>query len=201
VGIKSWFKFFVINSLLGIFVCTIFGGIFELMSKDTQVSLSEFLIVISSYAAIGFTISVLAHMGYFFYQYFIGSLLIIFRSKKKYYIFQIILTTISVIFSINYAIQYSINNNTSVIKPILFLIILLIITVVVSLYKVKLTTKESLIPSVCYLIFGTLIEGSVSFGSDTWFWITLVFVTLIVCNSFQLLFISKFLKNNPKKTA
>ncbi|MDF2947581.1 MAG: KinB-signaling pathway activation protein [Bacillales bacterium] len=201
MGIKNWIKFFLINSLLGIVVSSVLGVVFEFMSKNSEVSMSEAVIVTGSYALIGFTISALAHMGYFFYQYFIGSLLIILRSRKKYYVFQIILTLISVLFSANYSFQYSINNNISIFKPILFLSILLIIAFVVSLYKVKLTTKDSFVPSICFLIFGTLIEGSISFGSDTWFWSTLVFGTLIVCNSYQLLYISKYLKNNQKKTA
>jgi KinB signaling pathway activation protein len=193
VGIKNWSKFFLINSLLGILASTIVGTLFELVVKENNADFGKILIVILTYALIGFTISVLSHMGYFFYQYLVGSLLII-LGNKKYNIFLLLLIAISMIYITKFSLDFSKQNDILIQNVISYLILIFIVIIVVGLYKVKLTNKSALIPSLCYLIFATLIEGSVSFGSGSSFWIVIVISVLIITNSYQLLFISNFLK-------
>lgn len=79
--------------------------------------------------------------------------------------------------------------------------ILLVVAIVVAWLKAKMTNRIAFIPTIFFICVVTTIEIVPALTQNDTVWVTLMFVTVLVCNIWQVLILHRLLEPTNKKSA
>lgn len=196
--IRNWVRFFLTGLLIGGFVTGVAGLIvrWEVFSVYLEAGeIGQFIAALLWMVFLGFTMSVIAQMGFFAYLTVHQFGVNIFRSLTLWNWVQLLIITV-VLFDLVFFRFRLTSEDTS--RSVLYLVLLasLLVTAGVTAYlKAKWTKKHVLISALFFMIVITTLEWlpalMVRSGNiDTW--VTILLFPLLAVNSYQLLILPKY---------
>lgn len=194
--LRKWFFLFWTTLLIGAVTAVIAGLVLQF--TDQQVELGGKQIGFSMITMIlgGATISVLSQMGFFAYlivRYIVGGII----RKWAWDIVQVIIIVI-VLFDLIYLRYVSSGQQMSWGVYMILPLSLIIVSIGVAWWKVKITNRSAVIPTLFFMIAVTAIEAIPSLRLDNAASTVFMMVPLYLCNAWQILILSKVLNTNKE---
>ncbi|MDO3680506.1 KinB-signaling pathway activation protein [Paenibacillus ehimensis] len=194
--LRKWFYLFWTTLLIGAVTAVIAGLVLQL--TDQQVELGGKQIGFSMITMIlgGATISVLSQMGFFAYlivRYIVGGII----RKWAWDIVQVIIIVI-VLFDLIYLRYVSSGQQMSWGVYMILPLSLIIVSIGVAWWKVKMTNRSAVIPTLFFMIAVTAIEAIPSLRLDNAASTIFMMVPLYLCNAWQILILSRVLNTNKE---
>lgn len=194
--LRKWFYLFWTTLLIGAVTAVIAGLVLQL--TDQQVELGGKQIGFSMITMIlgGATISVLSQMGFFAYlivRYIVGGII----RKWAWDIVQVIIIVI-VLFDLIYLRYVSSGQQMSWGIYMILPLSLIIVSIGVAWWKVKMTNRSAVIPTLFFMIAVTAIEAIPSLRLDNAASTIFMMVPLYLCNAWQILILSRVLNTNKE---
>ncbi|WP_442601658.1 KinB-signaling pathway activation protein [Paenibacillus sp. KN14-4R] len=94
-----------------------------------------------------------------------------------------------------YYFSYKGQSTQSAAISLLLPALLLVFSIIVAMWKVKLTNRGALLPTLFFMIVGTALMSLPVFKADDFFSTLFMMVVLLVCNARQILILHKLVKN------
>ncbi|WP_066058462.1 KinB-signaling pathway activation protein [Robertmurraya korlensis] len=169
---------------------------FEPFFSDFQIV--EILSILAWLVGVGLIFSLISQMGFFAYLTVHRFGLGIFKSVKLWNSVQVILI-IFVLFDLVYLRFNAFSEKGDSLVPYLGLASFIAICgVIAAYYKARQTNKEAFIPALFFMIVVTVLEWVPILRVNEESWLYLMIIPLLICNSYQLLALPKFIANSEK---
>jgi KinB signaling pathway activation protein len=195
MNVRRWFFLFATTILLGMLVaCTV--GLTIAAIDPVHTSRVSWLHGIS-YNVIGMSL-VGATLGAFSHMVFFGYLIVqmigqaMLRNKWQYV--QVSVTVLSCMYTITFAAPQSIADGF---RAAIFPLLLILCAVPIVWWKVRMTHKRAIIPSLFLLIAVTLLETVPALRQHNGYAIAMMAAPLFVCNAWQLLLLHRLVTPKP----
>jgi KinB signaling pathway activation protein len=191
---RLWVKLFLSTLLLGGIVTSITGFIVRWDEFSTIFMPFDFLEVLSVLFwlfGVGLIFSIISQMGFFAYLTIHRFGLGIFKSHKLWNGVQVVLI-LFVLFDLVYFRYKAFADQGDSWLPYIGLALMLLTAGLIAAYlKVKISTKETFIPALFFMIVVTSIEWVPILRVNEHSWVWLMIFPLIICNAYQLLILQK----------
>ncbi|MFJ8067029.1 KinB-signaling pathway activation protein [Psychrobacillus sp. NPDC096426] len=197
--IRNWFKFFlnamliggVITGILGLFIRwdDAFAKYFEAGQWGEFFAAFAFMIVM------GFTVSVIAQMGYFAYLTIHQMGVNIFRTLTLWNWVQLLIIAIVIFDLVMFRFRPNAETTGQIWLYVILLAILIITAIVVAIAKANLTKKHTLISALFFMIVVTTLEWLPVLmvrADNVDSWVTLLLFPILAVNAYQLLALPKY---------
>ena len=196
--IRNWVRFFLMGLLIGGVVTGVAGLIvrWEVFSVYLQAGeIGQFLAALLWMIFLGFTMSVIAQMGFFAYLTVHQFGVNIFRSLTLWNWVQLLIITVVLFDLVFFRFRLTSEDTSRSVLYLTLLASLLIVAIVTAYLKAKWTKKHVLISALFFMIVITTLEWlpalMVRSGNiDTW--VTILLFQLLAVNSYQLLILPKY---------
>lgn len=196
--IRNWFKFFFNALWIGGFVTAIAGLIvrwdfFNSYLQDGEIS--QFVGALLWMVFLGFTMSVVAQMGFFAYLTVHQFGVNIFKSLTLWNWVQLLIITIVLFDLIFFRFRLTSEDTERSLLYLLLLASLVLVSVITAYLKAQWTKKHTLISALFFMIVVTTLEWlpalMVRSGNiDTW--VTILLFPLLAVNAYQILALPKY---------
>lgn len=196
--IRNWIKFFLNAMAIGGVVTAVIGLIvrWEFFSQYIESGeIGQFIGALLWMIALGFTMSVVAQMGFFAYLTVHQFGVNLFRTLTLWNWVQLLIIAV-VLFDLVF-FRFELNaNDTS--RTVLYLVLLgsLVVTAIVTAYyKAKWTKKHTLISALFFMIVITTLEWLPALmvrSGNIDSWVTILLYPLLAVNAYQLLVLPKY---------
>ena len=198
VTIRNWVKFFFNALLIGGFVTAVLGLIvrWEFFSGYLATGeIGQFILAFLWMIFLGFTMSVVAQMGFFAYLTVHQFGVNIFKSLTLWNWVQLLIIAVVLFDLIFFRFRLTSGDTERSLLYIMLLAVLVITASVTAYFKAKWTKKHTLISALFFMIVVTTLEWlpalMVSSGNiDTW--VTILLFPLLAVNAYQLLALPKY---------
>ncbi|GGA44111.1 KinB-signaling pathway activation protein [Psychrobacillus lasiicapitis] len=197
--IRNWFKFFlnamliggVITGILGLFIRwdDAFAKYFEAGQWGEFFAAFAFMIVM------GFTVSVIAQMGYFAYLTIHQMGVNIFRTLTLWNWVQLLIIVIVIFDLIMFRFRPNAETTGQIWLYVILLAILIITAIVVAIAKANMTKKHTLISALFFMIVVSTLEWLPVLmvrADNVDSWVTLLLFPILAVNAYQLLALPKY---------
>ncbi|MFJ5771374.1 KinB-signaling pathway activation protein [Psychrobacillus sp. NPDC093180] len=197
--IRNWFKFFlnamliggVITGILGLFIRwdDAFAKYFEAGQWGEFFAAFAFMIVM------GFTVSVIAQMGYFAYLTIHQMGVNIFRTLTLWNWVQLLIIAIVIFDLIMFRFRPNAETTGQIWLYVILLAILIITAIVVAIAKANMTKKHTLISALFFMIVVSTLEWLPVLmvrADNVDSWVTLLLFPILAVNAYQLLALPKY---------
>lgn len=197
--IRNWFKFFLNALLIGGLITGIFGLFIrwdDAFSKYFEAGQwGEFFAAFAFMVVMGFTISVIAQMGYFAYLTIHQMGVNIFRTLTLWNWVQLLIIAFVIFDLIMFRFRPNAETTGQIWLYVLLLAVLIITSVVVAIVKANLTKKHTLISALFFMIVVSTLEWLPVLmvrADNVDSWVTLLLFPILAVNAFQLLALPKY---------
>ncbi|MEW9110760.1 KinB-signaling pathway activation protein [Cytobacillus gottheilii] len=191
---RLWVKLFLSTLLLGGVVTSITGFIVrwdEFSSIFMPFDFLEVLSVLFWLFGVGLIFSIISQMGFFAYLTIHRFGLGIFKSHKLWNGVQVVLI-LFVLFDLVYFRYNAFAEQGESLLPYIGLAAMLLAAGLITAFlKVRISTKETFIPALFFMIVVTTIEWVPILRVNEYSWVWLMIFPLIICNAYQLLILQK----------
>ncbi|KAB2329605.1 KinB-signaling pathway activation protein [Bacillus mesophilum] len=191
---RLWVKLFLSTLLLGGVVTSITGFIVrwdEFSSIFMPFDFLEVLSVLFWLFGVGLIFSIISQMGFFAYLTIHRFGLGIFKSHKLWNGVQVVLI-LFVLFDLVYFRYNAFAEQGDSLLPYIGLAAMLLAAGLITAFlKVRISTKETFIPALFFMIVVTTIEWVPILRVNEYSWVWLMIFPLIICNAYQLLILQK----------
>ena len=197
--IRNWFKFFlnamliggVITGILGLFIRwdDAFAKYFEAGQWGEFFAAFAFMIVM------GFTVSVIAQMGYFAYLTIHQMGVNIFRTLTLWNWVQLLIIAIVIFDLIMFRFRPNAETTGQIWLYVILLAVLIITAIVVAIAKANITKKHTLISALFFMIVVSTLEWLPVLmvrADNVDSWVTLLLFPILAVNAYQLLALPKY---------
>lgn len=204
VTIRNWIKFFLRAMLIGGVITGVAGLIVRLDFYSNLLSNGEYIEFIAAFLwmiFLGFTMSVVAQMGFFAYLTIHQFGINMFRTLTLWNWVQVVIIAF-VIFDLIY-FRFMKGDAAFTGLYVFWMIVLLGAAVVTAILKVKWTKPHTLIPALFFMIVVTTLEWLPALMVKTGNieeWSTILLFPLVAVNSFQLLALPKYNRQSEEDT-
>ncbi|WP_313802111.1 KinB-signaling pathway activation protein [Cytobacillus sp.] len=199
---RNWVKLFISTLLVGGLTTGVVGFIVrwnEFEPIFTSFDLLEILSVLLWLIGVGFIFSVLSQAGFFAYLTVHRFGLGIFKSHSLWNAVQVILI-LFVLFDLVYLRYNAFAGEGDSIWPYIGVAaFIFVVGIAVAAVKVKMTSKEALIPALFFMVVVTTIEWVPVLRVNEESWVYLMIFPLLVCNAYQLLILQKLNKASQEQ--
>lgn len=199
VTIRNWFKFFLnamwigglITGVLGLFIRwnDAFAKYFEAGQW------SEFIAAFAFMVVMGFTVSVIAQMGYFAYLTIHQMGVNIFRTLTLWNWVQLLIIGIVILDLIFFRFKPNAETNGQMWLYIILLVVLIATAIITAVVKANMTKKHTLISALFFMIVVSTLEWLPVLmvrADNVDSWVTLLLFPILGVNAFQLLALPKY---------
>ncbi|KXH80837.1 KinB-signaling pathway activation protein [Sporosarcina sp. HYO08] len=205
--IRNWVKFFLTALLIGGSVTAVVGLIVRWEFFSQYVSSGEtwqFIGALMWMIFLGFTMSVVAQMGFFAYLTVHQFGVNLFRTLTLWNWVQLLIIAVVLFDLIFFRFQLTSGEPGRTLLYLLLLFTLVGVSVVTAILKAKWTKKHTLISALFFMIVITTLEWlpalMVRSGNiDTW--VTILLFPLLAVNAYQLLMLPKYNKQSEQDVA
>ncbi|MGL4523474.1 MAG: KinB-signaling pathway activation protein [Bacilli bacterium] len=198
--IRVWVPFFFKTLMLG-GVLTLFASIVLQWESYEKAVLSneyvELLFLIISVVGMGMLYSLVAQMGFFAYLTVHRFGLGFFGGEKLWNAVQYVLIVFA-IFDLLYFKVWLENWSSSSVLYIACVLVLIAVAYFAAVRKVKETNPHAFVPALFFIVVVTMIEWIPGIRVDSSDWVVMMFVTLLICNVFQLLMLHKLIQRSQR---
>lgn len=201
--IRNWFKFFVRAMLIGGLITGVLG--LFIRWEDAFASYfqagqwGEFFAAFAFMMVMGFTVSVIAQMGFFAYLTIHQMGVNIFRSLTLWNWVQILLIIIVIADLIIFRFRPGSASTSQLLLYLGLLAVLIGTSVTVAIIKARLTKKHALISALFFMIVVSTLEWLPVLmvrAENVDSWVTLLLFPILAVNAFQLLALPKYNKQS-----
>lgn len=199
VTIRNWFKFFLNAMLIGGSITGVFS-LFIRWNDFYAVHFSngewaEFFTGIIWFVILGFTMSVIAQMGFFAYLTVHQIGVNIFRSLTLWNWVQMLIIVVTLVDLVLFRFKPYAHTAQDWLLYIVLLLVLLAGSIATAIQKTRLTKKHVLVPALFFMIVVTTLEWLIALwvrtdGGDEY--VTLLLFPLLAVNAYQLLVLPKY---------
>ncbi|WP_068620345.1 KinB-signaling pathway activation protein [Paenibacillus tuaregi] len=193
MNLKRWLYLFWTTLAIGALCSLIAGEILKLSQGGGFKDTADFFIYVGILLGVGIMVSVYSQMGFFAYlmMNYMGTGVF---SRRTWQYVQLFLTALALLELMFFRIFVSGDNGG--ISDILLGILILAVAVVVSYFKARATNASAWIPTLFYMIAGTIVEMVGVLKIQVSFATTLILVPLIACNAYQILLLHRIVKRS-----
>lgn len=191
---RLWVKLFLSTLLLGGIVTSITGFIVrwdEFSSIFMPFDFLEVLSVLFWLFGVGLIFSIISQMGFFAYLTIHRFGLGIFKSHRLWNGVQVVLILFVLFDLVYFRYKAFAEQGDSLLPYIGLAIMLLAAGLIAAFLKVKMSTKETFIPALFFMIVVTTIEWVPILRVNEHSWVWLMIFPLLICNAYQLLILQK----------
>src|SRR5690606_7742781 len=199
--IRNWLFLFSTTLSLGGVAALLLGLLLELLMGEMGLTLLQQLLA-------GLLFGAVAQMGLFAYMIFNWVAAGFFRKDFWFNTVQVLLLLLVLGEVILFG--YMADDGGRLLVPEAIVgIVTLVAGLAVALWKVKLTSQRSFVPTLFFMVVATLIESGTALKQDSLMMMLYTVLTLLVCNAWQVLWIHRLVvppkaaesKNRQKKRA
>lgn len=201
--IRNWFKFFVCAMLIGGLVTGVLGLFIRWDDAFAQYfqagEWGEFTAAFVFMVVMGFTVSVIAQMGFFAYLTIHQMGVNIFKSLTLWNWVQILLIVIVIFDLVVFRFRPGTASTSQLILYLGLLVVLLGTSTVVAIMKARMTKKHALISALFFMIVVSTLEWLPVLmvrADNVDSWVTLLLFPILAVNAFQLLALPKYNKQS-----
>jgi KinB signaling pathway activation protein len=200
--IRKWFYLFWTSTLIAVISSVGIGLLLQLSDQEfNNVSISQLAYSIMFMILGGAMIGVLSQMGFFAYlilRYIAEGLF----QKKIIWTYIQIIAILVVLFDAVYFRRTSVDQTDSIASYLNYSIMplcILIFSLAVTYWKVKLTNKSAIVPTLFFLVVVTILESVPAIRLNNSASSLFMLVPLFATNTWQILILPKVLNINNKK--
>ncbi|AYC30573.1 KinB-signaling pathway activation protein [Paenisporosarcina cavernae] len=197
--IRNWIIFFFKSLLIGGAITGIFGLFIRWNDAFAPYiqngEYGEFLAALVWMIIVGFTMSVVAQMGFFAYltvhQFGVG----IFRTLRLWNWVQVVIIALVIFDLVFFRFMPSAETNNQLVLYLFLLAVLLITAFITAYFKAKWTNKQAFISALFFMIVVTTLEWLPALmvrENNIDSWVTLLLFPLLAVNAYQLLKLPKY---------
>lgn len=196
--IRNWFKFFMNGLWIGGLVTAIVGLIvrWEFFSGYLQTGeIWQFTGALLWMIFLGFTMSVIAQMGFFAYLTVHQFGVNIFRSLTLWNWVQLLIITIVLFDLVFFRFRLTSEDTSRSLLYLMLLASLIIVSAITAYLKAKWTKKHTLISALFFMIVITTLEWLPALmvrSGDIDTWVTILLFPLLAVNAYQLLALPRY---------
>ncbi|RUT27895.1 KinB signaling pathway activation protein [Paenibacillus zeisoli] len=193
MNLKRWLYLFWTTLALGAGCALIAGEILKLSQGTGFKNTADFFIYMGILIGVGIMVSVYSQMGFFAYlmMNYMGTGVF---SRRTWQYIQLVLTALALLELMFFRIFVSGESGDN--RDITLGLIILLVAAAVSYFKVKATNPNAWIPTLFFMIAGTIVEMVGVLKIQVNFATTLILVPLIACNAYQILLLHKLVKKS-----
>ncbi|MFS8513729.1 MAG: KinB-signaling pathway activation protein [Planifilum fulgidum] len=181
--IRNWLFLFFTTLALGGVAALLIGFLLELFMGEMGLSLSQRLLA-------GLLFGAVAQMGFFAYLIFNWVASGFFRKDFWFHTVQVLLLLLVLGEVILFG--YMADDGGRLLVPEAIVgIVTLVAGLAVALWKVKLTSQRSFVPTLFFMVVATLIESGTALQQDSLMMMLYTVLTILVCNAWQILWIHR----------
>lgn len=202
--IRNWLRFFFTTLFIGGATTGIFGFIVrwdEFQSYFTSFNIISILSTLIWFVLVGFLFSVISQVIFFAYlmvhQLAIGVL----RSLSLWNGVQFVLIAIALFDLIYFRFERFAQPGESILSYIALAAFILIIGIITAYFKVKQTKKSMFIPTLFFMVVGTILAWVTSLRVDERSWVYIMLFALIICNAYQILALPSYNERSAQERA
>lgn len=193
MNLKRWLYLFWTTLAIGAICSLIVGEVLNFNQGTGFKNTADFFVYMGILLGVGIMVSVYSQMGFFAYlmMNYMGTGVF---SRKTWQYIQLFLAALALLELMFFRIFVSGDNGEM--SDILLGILILVVAVIISYFKVRATNANAWIPTLFYMIAGTIVEmvGVLKIQENAA--TTLILVPLIACNAYQILLLHKIVKKN-----
>lgn len=207
VTIRNWVKFFFNALLIGGGITAIVGLIVRWEFFSQYVASGEYLEFIGAFLwmiFLGFTMSVVAQMGFFAYLTVHQFGVNMFRSLTLWNWVQLLIIAVVLFDLIFFRFELTSGNTGRTVLYLVLLFTLLATSIVTAYYKAKWTKKHALISALFFMIVITTLEWLPALmvrSGNIDSWVTILLFPLLAVNAYQLLMLPKYNRKSDEDKA
>lgn len=197
--IRNWFKFFLNAMLIGGFITGILGLFIrwdDAFAKYFEAGQwGEFFAAFAFMIVMGFTVSVIAQMGYFAYLTIHQMGVNIFKTLTLWNWVQLLIIAIVIFDLIMFRFRPNAETTGQIWLYVILLAILIITSIVVAIAKANMTKKHTLISALFFMIVVSTLEWLPVLmvrADNVDSWVTLLLFPILAVNAYQLLALPKY---------
>lgn len=197
--IRNWFKFFVRAMLIGGLITGVLGLFIRWDDAFAQYfqagQWGEFFAAFVFMVVMGFTVSVIAQMGFFAYLTIHQMGVNIFKSLTLWNWVQILLIAIVIFDLVVFRFRPGSASTEQLLLYLGLLAVLIGTSVIVAIMKARLTKKHALISALFFMIVVSTLEWLPVLmvrADNVDSWVTLLLFPILAVNAFQLLALPKY---------
>ena len=203
--IRNWFKFFLNAMLIGGVITGIFGLFIrwdDAFAKYFEAGQwGEFFAAFAFMIVMGFTVSVIAQMGYFAYLTIHQMGVNIFKTLTLWNWVQLLIIAIVIFDLIMFRFRPNAETAEQIWLYVILLAILIITAIIVAIAKANMTKKHTLISALFFMIVVSTLEWLPVLmvrADNVDSWVTLLLFPIIAVNAYQLLALPKYNAKSDK---
>lgn len=198
---RNWVRLFLTTLLVGGISTSIVG--FALKWGEYQkffisFDIIEILSILFWLIGVGFIFSIISQMGFFAYLTIHRFGLGIFKTASLWNAIQILIILFVVFDLIYFRYQLFAAEGESVLSYTVLALFVVIFSLAVAYIKMQQTNKKAFIPALFFMIVVTTVEWVPALRVNEGDWLYLMLLPLLICNAYQLLFLTKL---SPAKKA
>lgn len=205
--IRNWIKFFFNALIIGGIVTAIIGLVVRWEFFSQYLSDGEYLEFLGAFVwmiFLGFTMSVVAQMGFFAYLTVHQFGVNLFKSLTLWNWVQLLIIAVVLFDLIFFRFQLTAGNTGRTILYITLLVSLLGVSIVTAYFKAKWTKKHTLISALFFMIVITTLEWLPALmvrSGNIDSWVTILLFPLLAVNAYQLLMLPKYNRQSDEDKA
>ncbi|WP_335872200.1 KinB-signaling pathway activation protein [Bacillus sp. 2205SS5-2] len=195
--IRNWIKFFFSTLFLGGVVHVLFGFVIrwsEFSPWFSEMSFGEIIPATFWLLGVGFTFSVISQMGFFAYltihQFGVG----FFKSISLWNSVQLVIIALVLFDLVYFRFQKFAGENESIVGYFLLAMGILAYGLVVAYFKSKQTKNSTFVSALFFMTVVTILEWIPVLTANEKSWLFQMLFTLLVCNTYQLLMLPKYIQ-------
>ncbi|CAM3086413.1 KinB-signaling pathway activation protein [Paenibacillus sediminis] len=192
MNLKRWFYLFWTTLLVGAVASLITGVILKWTEQGTQLKgFADVIMLGVLLLGSGIMVSIYSQMGFFAYLMMNYMAVGVF-SKRVWQYIQLGLAALALLELMFFRIF--VGGQTDRLSDIVLGIVILLTAVIVAYYKVKGTNASAFIPTLFFMITGTIVEviGVLSIGVNNA--TVFIVIPLLACNAYQILLLHRILQ-------
>ncbi|RFU68584.1 KinB-signaling pathway activation protein [Peribacillus saganii] len=200
---RNLVRLFITTLLLGGVTAGIVGFVArwdEYRSLFASGDVGELFMTFFWLVGVGFIFSVISQMGFFAYLTIHRFGLGIFKTVKLWNAVQIVLI-VFVLFDVVYFRFTAFSDGEGITGYIGWAIVLLAVGLIMAYLKMKQTNKQAFIPALFFMIVVTAVEWVPVLRINDNSWMYFMLIPLLICNSYQLLILTKLNEMSMKELA
>ncbi|MDW0116788.1 KinB-signaling pathway activation protein [Sporosarcina thermotolerans] len=205
--IRNWIKFFFNALIIGGLVTAIIGLIVRWEFFSQYLSNGEYLEFLGAFIwmiFLGFTMSVVAQMGFFAYLTVHQFGVNLFKSLTLWNWVQLLIIAVVLFDLIFFRFQLTEGNTGRTLLYITLLVSLLAVSIVTAYFKAKWTKKHTLISALFFMIVITTLEWLPALmvrSGNIDSWVTILLFPLLAVNAYQILMLPKYNRQSDEDKA
>ncbi|WP_339253189.1 KinB-signaling pathway activation protein [Sporosarcina sp. FSL W8-0480] len=205
--IRNWIKFFFNALIIGGIVTAIIGLIVRWEFFSQYLSDGEYLEFLGAFVwmiFLGFTMSVVAQMGFFAYLTVHQFGVNLFKSLTLWNWVQLLIIVVVLFDLVFFRFQLTAGNTGRTLLYITLLVSLLAVSIVTAYFKAKWTKKHTLISALFFMIVITTLEWLPALmvrSGNIDSWVTILLFPLLAVNAYQLLMLPKYNRQSDEDKA